>query len=333
MASQKNPLAKKSKNIFQKIWIKFKATYPQIGLITIFGFLLVSVVLLIQCARGVYDISNYRIYSIFKLKCGCDSVQNNTASKFQALIEIKENEKRDLGNSLSILKAKIDQIDEELSRSNFANTSLINQRNKLEKEMELLKLKLLEKDSSLFALSEQLRTANYNGKSAVNDAVLTLKYEQRIDSILNAFKSVQLRNSILEAVYIRNITVNRVDDSHIVVSYTLMGIDTLMKYYPNEEQKLLLKVFDEEKQTYLEMVERNPKTNESKHATSSCLIKYSNANSKEYIDVCHFINTQDKPFSRGFFGLKQRRFTYLFYLPGYDRPLSYYPTSLKKRRN
>lgn len=86
------------------------------------------------------------------------------------------------------------------------------------------------------------------------------------------------------------------------------------------------------KQTYLEMVERNPKTNESKHATSSCLIKYSNANSKEYIDVCHFINTQDNRFHVVSLGLNREGSRIYFYLPGYDRPLPYYPTSLKEKK-
>ena len=140
------------------------------------------------------------------------------------------------------------------------------------------------------------------------------------------------RNEILEHVYITDIFVRRINDSQILVSYSLNGIDSLKSNGYKDPPRLLLKVFDEQNKTYIEMIEKNPITGESKIQYASCLIKYNNAEGNIYHDNCYFINTQDKPFSKGLFNLnlKPKRFTFQFYLPGISRPLSYYPSTLKK---
>jgi hypothetical protein len=96
-----------------------------------------------------------------------------------------------------------------------------------------------------------------------------------------------------------------------------------------------MKVFDEHKKDFIELVEKNPRTNSKKNDESTSIIKFDKATGDEYSDICYFANTQERPFKTGIFNINfaNKRFNIQFYLPGYERPLSYYPSKLKRNKH
>ncbi len=283
------------------------------------------------CIRGWFDIG--KIFpEYFMIECGC-----NTMKKEAMLILIEReklllNEKDSVSNLLILAKGKLEQINKELDGTNYANKSLLNQRDSLEAEINNLSSLIMLKDSMYSILSNKLDSMMNSSLKLVGDSLQNAELINQIKDLKLSNEQLRQKNLILESVYITEINVARISDAQILVSFKLLGINVLKASNLMDSLKLYLQVYDETSKFYIEMVEKNPVTKKSKTETASCLIKFDSANGNEYEGFCYFINTQDKPFSKGLFNLnlKPKRFTFQFFLSGINRPLSYYPASLKR---
>jgi len=288
------------------------------------GWVLTAVIALLffLCIRGV-DVDSLPVVDFFRLDCGCEVERNQTAHavlRVDSLIRSRDSLLTDYDKT----KKDLEVIQKGLNASDGTNKVLAAQLDSVRKRLALLEGKLKLADKAVAAAESIKNLQNANG-----DTIIVYK-TSRFDSL--KIDSLSKRNNILEHVYITDIKLQGVDKSRVLVGFTLLGVKSLKANgYANHPPVVELRIYNRKTSEYVEYIEKSPKDDKNKNNTAPVPIVYDNAAGDTLEGTCYFINIQDKPFEKGLLALLSTDFFNLeFYIDGFTRPLSYYPSKIKK---
>lgn len=297
----------------------FFAKYGFKGLTIIFFG---TIILLVLCIKGCVHIEDDIPFKWAGINCGCGSkeitvINTDTLNKIQEKIIYMTDSISYIKNKVAALEETIAVINNQLTSEKDINESLIQQRDSLQNQIDILNIDLAKYIVKLDSLNEQNNTLlkQIDSISEINQTQIKESEEKTIlDSINNKMiiDSLNRIHTILNKVFITNMYAQRIDPTTVRVNYELSGVEILKANGYDETPPIIkLMVKDIETDTYIEHIEGKKDIRKYNSGT----INYTKYSSGIIKDNINFTNTEKEPFGR------MDKFRFEIYLEGFDRPL------------